>query len=118
MALVLVVGGFLAYKLFLAPPEAGTPDATADAFVKAAVANDDAKVRALCDESVADRAVQTAGAVRAAAPALLHPSWQRMKTSSKEAEYAAMALVSGRMLGIEMKRDGGVWKIVTVTLAD
>jgi hypothetical protein len=117
LIVALIAGGVLAYKLFLAPPPAGTPHATADAFVKAATAGDREKIRSLCAQGAADSALEVADRLRPLSPSLTSLSFQRMKVQPP-AEDGVTALVSGRILGFEMARSGKDWKILKVELAE
>ena len=121
LIVVLMVGGFLAYKLFLGSPPEGSPNATADAYLKASLANDTEKIKSLCEASAVDAALQTAIQLRGAVSGTMGLTFQNMKTSVPGADEARMVLIQGRMLGIEMKHDpgsSGAWKILAATYAE
>lgn len=117
---VLVAGIFLAYKLFYAAPPEGSPNGTADAYLKAAMANDSEKIKSLCEDSAAESAIQTAQQLRGVVSGVMGLQFQAMKTSVPGAEEARMVMISGRMLGIEMKRDPGPakWKIMSASFSE
>lgn len=118
LLVVLIVAGFFVYKMFLGPPPAGTPDATAQAFVKAAIANDTEKVKSLCTESAAPSALDVANRLQALSPSVYAFTFQAMKTSSREAETGLTAMFSGRILALEFARSGKDWKIVSAQISE
>ncbi|MBN1868286.1 hypothetical protein JW916_13455 [Candidatus Sumerlaeota bacterium] len=116
LIVVLVVGGWLAYALFMRPAPAGTPHATAEAYVKAAVANDMAAVDALCLPQAQSEARGVAQTLRALAGGTSMLSFSAMRTDPPRTGLSS--LVQGRMLGIEMVKEGETWKIIEVSLSD
>jgi hypothetical protein len=115
---VMIAAGVFVYKMFLGAPQSGTTDATAHAFVKAAVANDTAKIRALCTDSCADSAIEVASRLKALNPSVYAFTFQAMKTSSREAQTGLTAMFSGRILALEFAQVGKEWKIVSAQIAE
>ena len=118
LIVALIVGGFLAYQLFLAPPPAGTSKAVADAYLRAALKGDSAAIGALCADTAREGAVQTAAQIRATNQPVYAFSLQRMKPQLREAEDAFVAVASGKLLGIELARVNGKWKVLSAQMSD
>lgn len=116
LIVTLIVGGVLLYYVYRGgKPKAGTPQAVAYAYVKAAIAGDEAAIRSLCSPSAADEAVRLAPQVKAMAQGralMLQP----MKADPPRRGLCAMA--SGRLLGIQLEQQNGQWKIVEIGLSD
>ena len=115
LIVVLIVGGTVAYQLFLAKPPAGTPNATAKDFVDAALKNDLDAARALSVSAAAGQAERVAAQIHAAQPDPMSVRFRPMRAESPRKGLTAM--FSGQILAIELIKEGEEWKIVMVGLS-
>lgn len=116
LVVILLVIGFLCYNYFIAesPKTTDTPLATARAFIAAATKNDMTAVRNLCMDSTKDTAVQIARQIGSFSPDPAGARYQNMI-----ADYprrGMMAVISGRVVAIEMIEQEGEWKIVGIQI--
>ncbi|MCX7044396.1 MAG: hypothetical protein NTX50_02780 [Candidatus Sumerlaeota bacterium] len=116
LIVTLIAGAGMFYMFIYSEPAAGTPMATAQAYVSAAGKKDEAAVQALCALEGVDSAKKVAEALRG-----LHVENFLLSFKLMEAEpprKGFMAYFQSHMLGIEMIRDGETWKIVRVSLEE
>ncbi len=118
MIVVLIVGVFLVYQLFMKKAPEGSPRGVAEKFHAAAVENDSQTIRSLCLDSAAASALEAAKAIFATKPEqntfnryLAKPKWVESET---KADFALTSAFSGKIMTIEFKRVGNDWKISAV----
>ena len=116
LIVILIVAGGVYYGLFMREAPTGTTSATAEAFVKAALANDAQKVRALCTAQGASSAEAAAEKVRMSGAGALSFSFQAMEVDPPRSGLTA--LFSGKLLSLEMVQEGDAWKIVEASVSD
>jgi hypothetical protein len=117
---VLVVGGVLAYRHYLGAQAAAaaSPEATAEAYMKAAISNDGGKIRSLCADGAADAALEAAARLRGILSAV--PSGIAFQTmpANPPAQVALATMAAERKIGFELARSGNGWKILKVEVPE
>ena len=116
LIVILIVGGGVYYWLSMREAPTGTISATAEAFVKAALANDAQKVRALCVAQGVSSAEDVAAKIRASGAIAVNFGFQAMEVDPPRRGLTAM--FSGRVLSLEMVQEGTTWKIIQASVAD
>lgn len=112
LIIIILLGFMLYYGLFLKPAPKGTLHSTAEAFVKASLAGDMARVRELCTEECAASAERLAKNIHAVQP---DPnSFQFGPSIAKEPRKALTGMFQGSPITFEMIKEGNEWKIVAI----
>ncbi|KPL07459.1 hypothetical protein AMJ85_09500 [candidate division BRC1 bacterium SM23_51] len=115
LIVTLIVGGVVLYYVYRgSKPKPGTPDATAEAYVKAANNGDEATIRSLCTAAAVQDALRLAPEVRQMTQGQV-ARLQVMKADPPRRGLCVMA--RGRLLGIQLIQENGRWKIVEIGLS-
>lgn len=115
LIITLIVGGGVLYYIYHgSKPKPGTPHATAEAYVKAAISGDEATIRSLCTAAAVQEALRLAPQVRGMAEGQVM-QLQAMKADPPRRGLCTMA--RGRLLGIQLIEESGQWKIVEIGLS-
>ena len=111
LIVTLMVGGMLFYQLMRGPQaKPGTPRATAQQFMEAAIKNDVSKAEALCDPQSVGDVARIVDQVQGYAPTTLELKYRPMSTDPPK--QGQMIQFKGQMLGMEMiQDDSDQWKI-------
>ena len=118
LIVVLILGG-LAYYYFAGDSGGSAPTSprgAANAFVESALAGNMEGVRALCESSVAERAVRIAGEINAAAPDPRSFKWKNT-AAMKPGVKALTCFFQGRVFTMELTQSGEQYQIVRLELA-
>ena len=114
LVIFLVVGAGLYYVLFMRPSPEGTPHSTAEAYVKAAMADDTATIDSLCKDEGKRTAQEIAPKIKNLSPNLSSLSFKRMATDPPRVGLTMM--IRGQVLTLELLKEEKTWKIVSVGL--
>jgi len=115
MIVILIVGGVLVYYLFIArQAEPGTPTATAQAFMKAAMKNDIEQVKSLCQSGAQGSMDSIVSRIQSAKPDSLTIKYSNM--NSKPPLRGILITFPGAMIAMEMLEENGAWKIANITI--
>ena len=116
LIVTVIVGGLAVYYIFFGNEASTyTPVGTANAFVKAALADDMEAVKNLCEASAVQSAQATAKQVHSMVESAWEVSFSPMKANPPR--EGAVAQLKGSLLSIEFIKKGDAWKIVTINLS-
>jgi hypothetical protein len=116
LIILAIVLGFLCYTHFIqqSPPSTDTPLATAKAFITAAAKSDMTAVQDLCTDAARDSAVRVAKQIGSFSPDPAGARYQNMIADPPR--RGMMAMISGRVVAIEMIEQEGEWKIAEIQI--
>ena len=115
MIVILIIGGMLVYYLFIArEAEPGTPKATAQDFMKAALKNDLEKAKSLCKPEAQNGLEPIFQRIQAAKPDPLAIQYSNM--NAKPPYRGILVSFLGVMIPIEMIQEGDAWKIANISI--
>jgi hypothetical protein len=116
LIVTLMVGAVVFYYVYFGrKPTPGTPHATVQAYIDAAKKGDVAAIRALCTGAAAADGVRLAPQVRAMMSGGVPVSLEKMKADPPR--QGLCALVGGKVLGIQLIQEGGLWRIVEIGMS-
>jgi len=116
LIVTVIVGGLAVYYIFFGnEPSTYTPVGTANAFVKAALANDMETVKNLCEASAVQSTQATAKQVSSMVTSAWEVSFSPMNADPPR--EGAIAQFKGSLLTIEFIKKGDAWKIVSINLS-
>ncbi len=118
--LVLVIGSVFAWKALTKPsvPTADTPIGAAKIFIRAALDNNVARINEVTVPGAQAQAAQVAEQLRGLLESDTLLPWQKVESNS--GKHAVQATISGkgRVLVLEFTKEGEMYRITTVGLAE